>query len=132
MLRGGDGADKLFGGNGADSLRGDTGADLLRGEGGNDVLRGGAYHDTLVGGFGNDLLIGGRGRDVFVFAENHGRDVVRDFAIGLDRIRFDGLSNSDLSLSYKGDDTVIKGDGLEVILRDVHLESLSMSDLFYN
>lgn len=132
VLRGGDGADKLFGGNGRDSLSGDTGADLLRGEAGADVLRGGAYHDTLVGGYGNDLLIGGTGRDVFVFAENHGRDVVRDFEIGMDRIRFDGLSSSDLSLSYKGDDTVIKGDGLEVILRDVHLDELSQSDLFYN
>jgi serralysin len=92
-LLGGGGNDRLYGGNGQDSLTGDAGrdrlfglagSDELRGGLGNDVLSGGAGADRLDGGAGNDRLGGGTGADVFVYSA--GRDVITDFADGVDRI----------------------------------------------
>jgi len=45
-----------------------------------------AGNDVLSGGAGNDKLVGGWGRDVFVFEEGDGRDWVRDFSNGYDKI----------------------------------------------
>lgn len=128
VLKGGSGADLLYGGGGNDALGGEGGADQLFGNSGNDILRGGAYRDTLVGGTGNDTLVGDSGPDVFVFSAGDGRDVIRDFDIGTDRLAFDGLKERDLDLSYSGDDTVIRADGLRITLNGVHLDSLDSAD----
>ncbi|NVO24333.1 hypothetical protein [Donghicola mangrovi] len=128
VLKGGAGADKLYGGDGNDALGGEGGADLLFGNRGNDILRGGDYRDTLVGGEGNDTLVGDTGPDVFVFSAGDGRDVIRDFELGMDRLSFDGLKARDLHLSYSGDDTVIRADGLQITLNGVHLDGLDSAD----
>lgn len=92
-LSGGGGNDRLHGGDGQDSLTGDAGRDRLfglagsddlRGGSGNDILSGAGGADRLDGGAGNDRLGGGAGADVFVYAA--GRDVITDFADGVDRI----------------------------------------------
>lgn len=97
QIQGNDGNDILKGERGADTLLGNSGRDTLSGQKGRDVLKGGNGNDTLNGGNGNDELSGGKkadlldggngddnlrgqaGTDTFVFADDHGHDVIRDF-----------------------------------------------------
>ncbi|EYD78182.1 putative protease [Rubellimicrobium mesophilum DSM 19309] len=94
------------GGSGADTISGSFAANILRGGDGADTLRGQSGADTLVGGLGRDLLAGGAddARDAFVFnavADSAPgatqRDVIADFARGVDEIDLRGLdANLDL------------------------------------
>jgi Ca2+-binding RTX toxin-like protein len=61
---------------------------VIDGLDGNDSMFGGAGNDELNGGSGVDQLYGGEGADTFVFrpGDGAGRDVIRDFEDGLDRI----------------------------------------------
>jgi Ca2+-binding RTX toxin-like protein len=89
--------DSLTGTAGNDTINGLAGNDTLSGLAGDDRLQGGAGADSLVGGNGNDSLSGqagidrlqgGAGNDAFVFdalgSEN--RDIVLDFASGVDKL----------------------------------------------
>jgi Ca2+-binding RTX toxin-like protein len=96
-LDGGAGNDRIWGENGMDLLQGGTGNDYLDGGKGDDfigggdgrdTLRGGAGADSLTGGADRDLLIGGAGADVFTFFTGDGRDTIRDFEVGVDRLEF--------------------------------------------
>jgi hypothetical protein len=91
-LRGHADHDTLRGGAGNDSLLAHAGDDQLFGGSGRDRLTGGAGDDTLDGGAGADTLIGGGGADSFVFSADPatGRDEVRGFRSGVDRIELDG------------------------------------------
>ena len=91
LLKGGKGSDLLTGLAGRDELKGGKGGDTLEGDWGRDLLKGGKGRDRLEGGAGKDELKGGRGADTFVFdGKNLGRDVVTDFAPGLDEIELKG------------------------------------------
>jgi Ca2+-binding RTX toxin-like protein len=77
------------------------GNDYLSAGAGNDTLEGGNGNDTLVGGKGNDILSGGADADTFVFNFgmdfNHNTlggsfDVITDFDISQDIIRFVGVA----------------------------------------
>lgn len=81
VLFGGLDHDTLDGGTGNDMLFGETGADFLQGGEGDDALYGGWGFDTLDGGTGNDTLSGFSNQDVFVFADDHGNDVITDFGV---------------------------------------------------
>jgi len=83
------GADRLLGQKGADALTGGGGADELRGGAGADRLKGGGGADLLAGGAGDDRLKGGGGADRFVFGAGDGRDVVQDYAAGVDALSLD-------------------------------------------
>ena len=95
IVRGGSGNDFVDGGADDDFLMGDSGNDhivggdgwdrLIGGEG-NDFLEGGSGEDVLVGGAGDDLMIGGAGKDHFVYFEDAGNDVIREFELGKDVI----------------------------------------------
>ena len=91
----------LVGTQGDDYILGLAGQDRIFGRGGSDLVSGGTGDDTLFGGNGADLIAGGLGRDelkgeagrdrfVFTAAEQsepgNSSDVIRDFAIGFDRI----------------------------------------------
>ena len=83
----------LLGNRGANSLVGLDGNDKLLGGIGNDKLQGGNGVDVLLGGAGRDQLIGGAQRDIFDFntltdssTTSATRDLIRDFARGLDDI----------------------------------------------
>ena len=87
-LFGGQDADALYGGQDADIVYGNLGSDLIYGNQGSDSLYGGQGDDRLFGGQGNDLLFGNLGNDTlsgnlgadrFVFGQNSGNDLVRDF-----------------------------------------------------
>ena len=77
---------------GDDTVRGLGGNDVLLGGDGDDVLFGQAGGDRLIGGLGNDAMAGGTGADIFVFAEGDGRDVIRGFEDGVDRLDFGGAA----------------------------------------
>jgi Ca2+-binding RTX toxin-like protein len=98
------GNDTLWGGEDQDSLSGGDANDLLYGEQGNDALSGGNGNDMLAGGVGKDVLTGGANNDTFRFYSpgESGltaatRDVILDFAKGLDRIDIQAIdANSTL------------------------------------
>ncbi|WP_293574797.1 M10 family metallopeptidase [Phaeobacter sp.] len=89
-LYGNKGADTLLGGNGRDTLRGGEGNDVLSGNKGWDLLIGGAGNDKLNGMLGNDRLSGNAGADEFIYVNNGGNDVIRDFQDDIDSIRITG------------------------------------------
>lgn len=129
-LEGGSGADRLSGGAGADTLIGGTGNDTLSGGAGNDRLLGGGGADRLIGNGGNDTLSGGAGADVFVFSRSSGRDTIRDFQDGIDRLHLTGISRAQIREiladgQQDGDDAVLPI-GAHAVLR---LEDTDLSDL---
>lgn len=89
---GGASDDTLAGNGGNDTIKGKDGADALAGGEGNDKLNGGSGSDTLEGGGGDDILQGRSQGDVFVFADDHGHDKIRDFSTRND-LEYIDLSN---------------------------------------
>lgn len=82
----------------ADRVRGYAGNDRIAGGRGNDTLYGDGGNDVIIGGAGLDNLYGGTGADVFDYnlasessASSTGRDVIRDFTRGTDRIDLSGI-----------------------------------------
>ncbi len=95
----------------------ETGNDTLYGGAGNDTLYGEAGDDILAGGAGNDTLYGGSGADTFVFDSLVGKDTVKDFQKGQDRLDIsdilDGYDASDnladfVKFAISGSNTDIK------------------------
>lgn len=146
FLFGGYDTDGLYGQSGNDTILGQWGNDLLDGGTGNDVLDGGANDDRLSGGAGFDILIGSLGNDTltgnfnadtFVFADNHGKDIITDFdaANALERIDLSAIvaitSYLDLTLNHLsqvGENVEINtGSGL-VTLLNVELADLDEGD----
>lgn len=133
-LRGGAGHDELEGGAGRDRLFGNGGRDDLEGGAGADTLNGGVGADTLEGGRGNDILIGGAGADQFEFDLGHGRDIIRDFENGRDKIEIDDFSRAQVrqvinNAVQDGDDVVVTlSHNTSFTLEDMQLNQLDMSD----
>lgn len=115
MLSGGAGNDMLYGGRGNDTLEGGMGDDMLYGRKGNDMLSGDDGNDTLNGGMGNDTLTGGSGEDVFHFNGMFGQDRITDFVLGDDLVRFSGVVEGDMSLSYDGTNTIVSFAGGQTV-----------------
>ena len=147
VLKGGAGADLLLAQMGDDYLHGQFGNDRLVGGRGDDILRGGGGSDRLTvgggrdligGGKGQDFLSGGAGADQFVFtaivqssAGADRRDIIRDFAVGIDVIRLSRIDSNvrksgdqafdfiwgrsfekagDLRIERQGEDRILQGD----------------------
>jgi Ca2+-binding RTX toxin-like protein len=140
-LTGGPGNDYILGGNNRDTLSGNAGADtLIAGNGGGDSLNGGAGDDllnagngkdTLNGGTGNDTLTGGHGPDLFIFENNPGKDIVKDFDFHNDTMKinpfvFGGYADVLAHAHQVGSSVVIAtSDGQSSItLQDFKLASL--------
>lgn len=83
--------ENAVGGESRDYLVGNDVANMLKGNGGDDVLNG-------LGG--DDELWGGAGADTFVFFDNSGRDTIRDFLSGTDKI---DLAQIDANTRLDGD-----------------------------
>ncbi len=62
--------------------------DYLRALPGNESINGRDGNDTIVSGPGNDTFTGGSGNDQFRFRPHFGNDIVTDFTVGDDEIRF--------------------------------------------
>jgi hypothetical protein len=104
------GHDVLAGGGGRDKLLGGGARDLLEGGGGRDRLKGGGGADRLSGERGADVLVGGAGADRFVFGASDGRDTVKDWQDGRDRLdlRPAGLALEEIAIRERGDDALLR------------------------
>lgn len=104
--------DKLYGGLGSDKIYGGRGNDYLSGSWGNDLL---------IGGSGNNTLCGGAGKDTFGFGwDSTGKDVVKDFCVGTDKLKlFDGITVTGMS-SACGDTVLTLSSGGTVTLVGVN------------
>ncbi len=79
---------------GSHLIEGSHGDDRLTGTDGNDVIYGGDGQDVIYGGKGDDVMFGGRGNDLFAWKTEDldgGTDTIKDFELGGDHLRFDGL-----------------------------------------
>ncbi len=106
VMRGNRVANTIEGRGGRDEIRGEDGDDYLLGNGGKDVLVGGAGNDRLEGGIGSDKLKGNGGADVFVLDDRTGRDVARDFELGVDFVDVPDVALATLTVSNTGHLTV--------------------------
>ena len=90
-LNGEDGNDIIFVENTNNNiLNGGNGDDILEVYGNGHTLNGGAGNDILIVNSGNNtVLIGGAGKDTFVVESAYnGENIIRDYEVGLDVIRF--------------------------------------------
>jgi Ca2+-binding RTX toxin-like protein len=96
------------------TITGSNAYDWIHGDAGNDILKAGGGNDVLYGGLGLDDITGGAGSDKFVFNKGDGRDIIRDYEDGLDKLQvlgtgaaFSGLSlvssNGGTEISYNGE-----------------------------
>lgn len=116
-IYGGGGNDDLSGGKDDDYIEGGQGQDLLRGNKGNDVLFGNNGADTLIGGEGDDTMGGGVGADTFAFGANFGNDLIRDFNLAEDILRWnvDSVVHSLADLTA----SLVSLDGKDYVLIEV-------------
>lgn len=128
---------------GGDSIIGSRFSDRLDGYGGNDWLAGGRGADVLFGGFGNDrlaggngwdLLTGGPGRDTFVFDARDGRDVIRDFSNGVDRIEVSSGAErfGQLEISRVQGGTIVSFGDTDVFLAGINRQQLDAGDFIFS
>lgn len=101
LLKGGGGGDRLVGNAGDDDIYGGKGRDkVYMGTGndtwwdddqvafGDDLVVGGAGNDVFHVGAGNDTMSGGADADTFYFADLINNDIITDFELGVDALRF--------------------------------------------
>jgi serralysin len=112
LLYGEAGTDTITGNAGIDTIYGGDDADYILGLAGNDFLYGDAGGDTISGGVGNDSITGGDGADVFVFESLTaiGKDIITDFDLTADYVKFGVSTMADLFISKAkqvGENTVV-------------------------
>lgn len=93
-------SDKLIGNNSDNLIIGRDGNDTLISGLGNDVVRGKNGADMLLGGVGDDKLIGGNGADTFIFKDNWGNDVIKDFEDDIDVLKFHGMQMDEVEDAF--------------------------------
>jgi Ca2+-binding RTX toxin-like protein len=89
-------------GNGKNNtITGNTAANILNGGAGVDILTGNGGSDRLIGGQGNDVLNLGIDTvaDAFRYASGDGTDVINQFAKGVDKLGFTGITAIDVVVS---------------------------------
>lgn len=133
----GTGDDFIFGNDYFNVIQTGAGNDEIRGLGAADTLDGGAGFDTIIGGPGDDRIIGGTdkdklkgsgGADVFVMDANSGKDIVRDFELGVDRIDVPDVNLATLTVSNTGHLTV-DYQGAWMVLRGLNPGDALLTDL---
>jgi Ca2+-binding RTX toxin-like protein len=125
-----------------ENLEGSGFSDVLSGDDGANVLTGGDGDDTLTGANGNDVLTGGAGNDQYVFHLANlqlgevpdGDDIITDFEIGIDKIRFiSPFFNALAGAAQVGDDVVITyGGGSTITLLNTQLGALYFGDFLFS
>ncbi|WP_310620871.1 calcium-binding protein [Flexibacterium corallicola] len=112
----------------------------LYGFDGDDWLVGGDGDDMLFGGTGDDKMTGVNGSNTFVFEENAGNDIITDFTIGQDTLKFykDGVTFEDLVISQIDDDqspsgtaTYIEYNNNTITLWETDSQSLTQDDMIF-
>lgn len=105
-------------------------------DGGDDTAIGSTGADTIIGGRGNDTLTGNLGADTFVFRNYEGQDVLKDFTIGDDIVRLEGVAGFSsfaevqAALAQEGDHTRLTFNNDHSILFENTLVGALTSDQF--
>ncbi|WP_262691512.1 VCBS domain-containing protein [Kordiimonas aestuarii] len=110
VLNGMGGDDTLYGAGSNDTLSGGAGDDLIYNGAGDDSVTGGTGDDTLWGGAGDDTLAGGDGADSFVFANDHGTDVITDFNAEQDSLDLSLIADIDHFSDLRAEDSTSGGE----------------------
>ena len=89
----------------SNSIEGYGTADTLWGGDGDDHIQGNRGDDVIDGGGGDDYLQGGDGSDTYIFRRGSGKDSISNganeaYGNGSDKVRFLGLSPSDLKFTF--------------------------------
>ncbi|MCC5627504.1 esterase-like activity of phytase family protein [Nostoc sphaeroides CHAB 2801] len=130
-----------FGGSGNDTLKSQGSNNRLYGGSGDDKLFSSA-NDSLFGGDGDDVLFagqeggnrlsGGTGADQFWITNGSlpaSKNIITDFAIGIDKIGLGGIALSSLRVLQQGADTLVKTGNTELVsLLQINLTSLTVND----
>ena len=129
-IRGGDDDDILYGNAGRDILIGQRGNDELYGGEDNDRLRGRSGDDILCGGNGIDRVWGDTGADIFQVNVGDGRDIIKDFGRGDDRIEL--LTGTDaVDLTTFGSHVKVEYEGdLMAVIQNVSTAELEQNGAF--
>ena len=139
ILYGGAANDRLRGGADDDILYGNTGRDILIGQRGNDEIYGGGDNDRLRGRSGQDILCGGNGidrvwgdsgPDTFQIDVGDGKDIIKDFGRGDDRIEL--LTGTDtVDLTTFGSHVKVEHEGdLMAVIQNVSTAELEQNGAF--
>jgi Ca2+-binding RTX toxin-like protein len=116
---------------GNDTLNGNQTAERLHGGAGNDTIRASGGNDIVFGGAGNDNLYGDSGADTFLFMEDVGNDVIRDFSltdgdvITFEDEIFDDYADVMAAATQSGSDVTITIDASNSVL----VKNVLMADL---
>jgi glycerophosphoryl diester phosphodiesterase len=135
----------LFGGSSNDTLRSSGSNNRLYGGSGDDKLFS-SVNDSLFGGDGDDVLFagqqggnrlsGGAGADQFWIANANvptSKNIVTDFAIGIDKIGLGGIRVSNLTVLQQGSDTLVKTGNIELAsLVGIASTSLTINDFVFS
>ncbi|WP_416289979.1 esterase-like activity of phytase family protein [Nostoc sp. UHCC 0251] len=134
-----------FGGSGNDTLKSQGSNNRLYGGSGDDKLFSNV-NDSLFGGDGDDILFagqgggnrlsGGAGADQFWIANASlptSKNIVTDFAIGIDKIGLGGIVLNDLTVLQQGSDTLVKTGNIELAsLLGVTSTTLTANDFAFS
>ncbi|MGF2033762.1 MAG: alkaline phosphatase family protein [Nostoc sp. CmiVER01] len=134
-----------FGGSGNDTLKSNGSNNRLYGGSGDDKLFSSA-NDSVFGGDGDDVLFagigggnrltGGAGADQFWIANASlptSKNIITDFAIGIDKIGLGGINFSNLRLLQQGADTIVKTGNIELAsLVGIVSTSLTINDFVFS
>ena len=109
----------------------------LIGDENNNILTGTENDDEISSGAGNDILTGNAGEDIFVISQNiNGVDIIEDFKIGEDIIRFDDTNEitfNQLNIEQKDSNSIITlENNQKLILRDVNKNNLTENHFQFN
>lgn len=133
----GSGDDMVFGNSFLNSISTGSGDDNISGLGGEDTIQSGAGRDRIIGGPGDDRIVGGGdkdnlkgsgGADVFVMNATSGKDIVRGFEIGVDKIEVPNNGVATLTVSNTGHLTV-DYQGAWMVLRGLNTGDATLGDL---
>nr|WP_230966280.1 esterase-like activity of phytase family protein [Nostoc sp. NZL] len=134
-----------FGGSGKDTLTSNGSNNRLYGGSGDDKLFSNV-DDSLSGGDGDDILFagqqgsnslsGGAGADQFWIANASlptSKNIVTDFAIGIDKIGLGGIVFSNLTVLQQGSDTLVKTGNTELaLLLGITSTTLTANDFVFS
>ncbi|UTW56216.1 calcium-binding protein [Kordiimonas sp. SCSIO 12610] len=111
---------------------------VITGTGGDDTLEGDLGDDTITGGAGDDFLADTSGIDTYVFADDHGNDIIEDFDPE-DILDLSGLTSGLFTLAdilavsreENGNVIIETGPDSSITLQTLSLSSLEVSDFIF-
>jgi Ca2+-binding RTX toxin-like protein len=103
------------------------------------AILGSTRNDTVKSTTGDDFLVGNGGNDTFVFADNFGNDVIKDFdasgwrhdTIEFSKSVFDSFANVLSHASQVGQDVVISTGNDSLTLKNAKLSNLDHHDFHF-